>query len=530
MTSGEVSRAPTRLASILCWAAGVLVAVYAVIAFAVAPAMYPDSGWGILVAESMKRGGPVNHLVEPDPENLARDTSAFSALWSPGQYMLPLAFELLGLHLGSAVVTVTTLFTALGLVGWHALYRSWNFPPLSAAIAIALIAGSRAFALPFGIYNGGEVLLFGTAPWFLLLLGRWRALSVRQAAGIFAAIAVVVFMKLSGLVLAYAALAALVVYDLWPPSAARLRRPAMAALIAGAFAVAFYLVWLSKGATAATGAGGVSTVLVWAELVPRFLEGWAAAFFGMLSLGDLARRIFLYPHHPILASLDTLYLVASVPVLALMAWMGRHLARTHPDYVRFAAATAFFYIVVMTAIYATGGSINMEDRFFRSLSLLLLIGAVHVVATSGLAIRLPLAAGATAVVIYGISSYFVRADYNFHAPLGARGFRHYTLTHDGLALVKQELAGPFDRDDTVVWVISPEIALEIPGARIIPTGEAPGDLTPRSYKGRVAKVFVLVRQALVDDGRADTILKAFRDYDPSRWVAKPLGDFTLYAQ
>jgi hypothetical protein len=74
--------------------------------------------------------------------------------------------------------------------------------------------------LPFGIYNGGELLLFGTAPWFLVLLGRWRALTIAQSVGIVIAMGVVTFMKLSGAVIAYAALAATVVYDVLPPAMA----------------------------------------------------------------------------------------------------------------------------------------------------------------------------------------------------------------------------------------------------------------------------------------------------------------------
>lgn len=525
MTSAGKPAGSARLASILCWAAGLLVAVYALVAFAVAPAMYTDSAWGMLVSDSMKRGGPFNHLVEPAAEDLARESSRFIALWSPGQYLLPAVFEWMGLSLGSALVVVASLFTGLGLAGWHALYRRWGFSPLGSALAIALIAGSRALALPFGIYNGGEVLLFGTIPWFLLLLGKWRALSPLQAVGIFAALGVVAFMKLSGLVMAFAALAALVVCDLWPPSPARLRRPLMAALIAGAFAAVFHVLWLSRGVTAADGDG-----VAWADLLPRFVEGWAAAFLGMLSLGDLAMRLFQHPARPVLESLDMLYLAVGIPALALMVHAGRRLAGSHPDYVRFAGATALFYVLLMTAIYVRGGSINMEDRFFRPLSFMLLIGMVEAVMASRPVLRLPLAALAAASVIYGVGSYVVHAAHNLASPLGARGFRHHTLTHDGLALLKKELAGPLDQADTVVWVTSPEIALEILHARVIPADDTPGEFTDRSYMGRVGRAFVVVPAAFVADGRATALLKALRGYDPDRWAARSSGSFTLYSQ
>jgi hypothetical protein len=516
-------------ASIIYWTVAALVAVYAVVAFVVGPAMYPDSAWGFVISDSMMRGGPFNHVVEPAQDDLARDSSTFSALWSPGQYMLPYALELLGLQLGPALVVVTTVLTVLGLVGWQVLYRSWGFPSLSVAIAVGLIAGTRTLALPFGIYNGGEVLLFGVTPWFLLLLERWRALTVVQALGIVAAMAVVAFMKLSGILFATAALAAAVVHDLWPPSIGRLRRPIMATLIAVVFAAGFYVLWLSKGTTAATGSSG-STAMAWIDLVPRFLQGWAATFFGMLSLGDLARRVFQHHAYPILESLDTLHLVASIPALALTAYMCRRLAGAHAGYVRFALAMSVFYIAAMAVIYASGGDMRMAERFFRPLSLVLLVGVVHAVVTSGRTLQLPLAAVAAVSVVYGVGSYFVHIRQNLQYPMSAHGFRHRELSHDTVALLKRELAGPFDRKNTVVWVTAPETSLDLPHVRVMLSGSTKRELEHRSYNGRVGKLFVLVSADMVAEGRAAAMLKAFRDYDPDRWTATSLGDATLYSQ
>lgn len=526
MAVGDVLRGSPRLISNLY--VGVLVAVYAVIGILVAPALYSDSGWGFLVADSMERGGPFNHLLEPDEENIARDKSWFVALWSPAQYVLPHALERLGLPLGSALIIIATLFTASGLVGWQVLYRSWGFPPLTVAIALVVMASSRATALPFGIYNGGEVLLFGSAPWFLLLLGRWSALALRHAVGVLIAGAIIVLVKLSGLVLVLAALAATVVYDLWPPSLAKLRRPVMAAAIVVALGAAFHLLWLSRGMT--TVAPGND--MVWAESPFRFAQGCAAAVFGMFSLGDLLRRIFQQPPHPLLDSVETLYLVGAIPSIALMFFVYRRLRATHRDYVRFTLAMGLFYIAIMAAIFVHdgGGLAFMEDRFYRPLSLTLLIGAVHAVAVAGAALRVPLAALAALSVAYGVTSYFARVDHNLRSPLGARGIRHHILSHDGLALIRQELAGPFERADTVIWVIAPEIAFELPQMRVIPTGEAPEDLTGQSYNGRVGKLFILVPATMVADGRAGIMLRAFNDYDPGRWTTKSLGDYTLYFQ
>jgi hypothetical protein len=248
------------------------------------PEMYSDPAYGFLVWDSMMRGAAFNHAVGPDLADITRNASEFLTVWSPGQYVFPGILQAFGATIGVSMTIVSTVFTALGLWGWYRLYRSWAFPATSAAVAIAITAGSRYVALPFGIYNGGEVLLFGALPWFLLLLGRWSSLSPAQAAGLFAAVVGVAFMKLSGIVFAFAALGAIVVYDVVPLRRIRWRRPLTVAAMAVVFAGLLYWLWLSQGWTPVAPKRGST----WHLLLPRSAESFAAAVMGMFSLGDLA--------------------------------------------------------------------------------------------------------------------------------------------------------------------------------------------------------------------------------------------------
>ena len=486
--------------------------------------MYSDSAYGFLVWDSMVRGAAFNRWLLPDFGDIARDQSLFMAVWSPGQYLLAGPLEWAGLGLGAAMNVVTTVFAALGLVGWYRFYRSWNFPSASAVLAIAITAGSRHFALPFGIYNGGEVLLFGGMPWFLLLLRRCAALAPRQALTLLAALVAVAFLKLSGIVFAVSALAALVIYDLWPLHAIKWRRPLTAALLVSVFMAAFYFFWISKGWTAIDAKNGGA----WASLPLRFLEGWAAATMAMFSLGDLAARILQRPGQQMLQNLDSIYLIASVPALALLVWSGRRLRASQADYLRFAGAVAVFYVLAMALIYAKGGALLMEDRFYRPLALVLLVGVVHAVSSARPAIRLPLGALAAATMVYGVSSYVVRLQHNLHAPLGSRGFHHGTLTADGLALMRREL-GTGDKE-AVIWTMMPEIALEARPGRALVNAELEGQLGVRIYKGRASQVLVFVDDKMIKDGKAEIVLKSFVDYDRAKWVATKAGDTTLFAQ
>jgi hypothetical protein len=513
-----------RIPRLLVRAIAVLVAVYAIAAFVVSPEMYTDSAYGFLVWDSMVRGASFNHWILPDFADIARDQDLFMAVWSPGQYIFAGPLERAGLGLGAAMNIVTTVFTVLGLFGWYRLYRTWNFSAASAVLAIAVTACSRHFALPFGIYNGGEVLLFGGMPWFLLLLGRCATLESRQVIAVLAAFVAVAFLKLSGIVFAFAALAAIVVYDLWPPRGIRWRRPLTATAMLAVFMAALYFFWISRGWTAIEGKGGAA----WASLLPRFLEGWAAAVMAMFSLGDLAARVFQRPGQQMLENLDLAYLAASVPALALLVWSGRRLRASHPEYLRFAGATAIFYVAAMALIYARGGDILMEDRFYRPLALVLLVGVVQAVATANAAIRLPLGALAAATMVYGVSSYAVRLQHNLHAPLGSRGFHHGTLTHDGLALLRRELKGA--DSGTVIWVTMPEIALEARQVRVLVNAGVERELETRTYKGRAVRVLVFVDDRTTSTKGEEIVLKAFVGYERSKWVAARLGDSTVFSQ
>src|SRR5476649_1597046 len=111
MTDAEyTARAAKRASSVLHALTGLLVLIYAAGTFLVGTSIYSDSGWGFLVADSMAQGGSFNHLIEPDPDNIANDTSWFVAAWSPGQYLLPYALERLGFRLGQSINIVTTFF------------------------------------------------------------------------------------------------------------------------------------------------------------------------------------------------------------------------------------------------------------------------------------------------------------------------------------------------------------------------------------------------------------------------------------
>ena len=60
--------------------------------------------------------------------------------------------------------------------------------------------------------------------------------------------------------------------------------------------------------------------------------------------------------------------------------------------------------------------------------------------------------------------------------------------------------------------------------------ESIADLRKQIRRGRVDRLYVIVQQKLVDNGKADEILRSFVDYPIERWAKIPLGDFVCFYQ
>ena len=522
--------ATSRGATAIYVLTGLIVLAYATSIAIVGPSMYADQGTGFLALEAMRRGGPFNQLPIPDPADISRDMDFFVAWWSPGQYLVPAAFEALRFDLGQAITVTVALCSAVGLVGLHFLYRSWGFPPLSIAITLLLLAGSRLFSHQFAYYGGGEILLFALTPWFLLLLFRMREFSPGKAVCVFVAIAVLTVAKLSGLVLAVAAIAAMEIVDLASARPGKLRRLLGAGITLAVFAVAFKLFWLSRGETPTTHALAVfSPERILTHAIPSFV----ACFTSILSAGDLAKAALMHPEHGMLKTTTPFYLLAALPVALLAYFAGQQISKSHPDYFRFAAALTIVFALVMTAVFVRGGEVSLEDRHFRQIGLVLAIGVVHAALSWQWPLRLGAAGLALVLVAYSGATFVVKLQRHIASAKSDQGFRHMVLSQPALDFIRTNLNKPF-KGNSLVVVPSAEIALELPNRRTV---EIPADFRTHddlrqrySYRGRVDDLGVLLPTNMIENGKAALVLAAFKDYPTDGWTVTPLGDFTYFSQ
>lgn len=509
-----------------------LVIGYAVVGAVVRPGMFSDSGWGFLGWDTQVRASTLNHSVGPHPNDISRDIERFMSTWTPGQHVLPGLVERLGADLGLAIVVVVTVFSALGLAGWYMLYRAFGFPLPTAALALLVIACSRFFNLSFSIYTGGEVLLFGVTPWFVLLAWRLRALRWTSVPALIAGIAVLVFVKLSGIIFGAAVVgSAAVCGDRAWATRDTLRKLIVAGVTVVLTGVIFYFAWYSRGITAAN--------IMVESLHPDGPIFYVALSVGSLwsaslSLLDFANWLLLHPSRPVLESVAApvyVFLPLSIATL-VVTW--RRLDAAYGEYLRFALAIAAAVAAFLVLMWMAGRTVGLEERHFRAPSLILLAGVVHAfTATKSRLLQVLFATVAGLACLYGLASFVARTETSLRHPLGQRGVRLLNVSPEVIAFIRKiDLPGP-DARKTLVFLPSPEIALEVRNARkwsnhadFQPIDELARDI----HRGHVERLYVIVRRKLVGDGKAAAILKSFVDYPPDGWKEVPLGDFVCFYQ
>lgn len=294
--------------------------------------MYSDSGWGFVCWYTQPRASAFNNSLGLDFSNIAAEVEGFMSTWTPGQHVLPGLLEKLGMSLGLAIIVVVAVFTALGLFGWFTLYRSFGFSRQTTAAALLIVSCTRFFNLSFTNYTGGEVLLFGVAPSFILMAWKLRELRWFAVLPLLAGTVVMVFAKLSGIIISGAVIggAAICGDDAWRRRDT-VRKLVVAAVTIGLMGAIFYVSWYKRGVTAASIPAEIHSdgLLFYVSFVVGSL--WSSA----LSLLDLSNYLFLNPGRKILQSGDAMAYACFPLSLATYTITWVRLRHSYGEYLRF---------------------------------------------------------------------------------------------------------------------------------------------------------------------------------------------------
>jgi hypothetical protein len=533
----QASTADYRRATVL---ALVLCGLLTFAGLLVPPSMSHDAGWGMQELRTLRAGGPINGIVAPDPADISRDQASHVTWWSPGQYLIPGALTLLGLRLGTALTITAGVSLLCCLLGWIHVAKHFRLSPLTTTLVVAFIATFRYSTLPFGVYNGGEILLQGLTPWLILAGCRIPAMSVLRAAGLaFLAILVAFFAKLTGVMVASAALLAGSVEVL-----VRLRR-ITAGMVAGAVGATLgfgvlYAAWFSRGTTPASGTG-------WSFHISYVLFALGAPWGAGISWTDMLTSVLFNARHPLLrggaengdVSVILWLLLPPILLFVTVVLKGWQQCIRDENLSQLLTITALFYAVcamAMSEIFLHGSDVSLEERHLRAAGTLIFVCVLAVASRLSRNSMSRLAA----VGLCGLMSLYGCLAFAYRAVSTKRGeIDHYSETHQpsidksGIEFLRTAFAR--EGRDALFVLPSPDVASAFPpSARILSNHiefDTEAIISARTYRGKVrGPLYVIMPTDIAQSIKGPLVLKEFVDYPFDAWKTRNLGSSTVFVQ
>lgn len=495
-----------------------LCGIYVAAALAIRPSLMPDPAYGLLVHKSMRAGAPWNHMVEPDPANLARDISYFYAVWSPGQYALPGWLIDAGLSTGRAVAIVSGAASLAGLAAWLWLFRTLQYDRVSAVLACVIIAASRAFNYSFVSYVGSDVLAFAAFP---LLAGtivrlqapRWRAPLAAAAVliGFFAKNSLPIY--LGAWIVAHA-ISELRTRGVASSAVRGSLLPVAAALAA---IITIQLAYTSRGWNPLAYDPVVSTSPA-SYVLPSAMPVLAGT-----GWDDFLSRLFSHPARTAVA-FDYKQSSIVMGALAAASWLGALVAlrRRQTPHVLMLFVFSVLVTLAFTVIFATGSAASLElSRHYRLVGYVWLPLLVHVALTARRAIAVVALLALAMPCIYGGASFAANWRRHYAQRASHSGYLQVTqlqMTPTIVALLRtldRELPG----ESSVVVTPAPMYALEFTRARVLATS-AVSDSVDRirvvRRAGTVDNLVVIAEVPAMSTERQQALLDTFTGYQQWR--------------
>jgi hypothetical protein len=505
---------------------GTGVFVLGVVLFLVPPAVFPDPGTGFHVLRSMELGSSFNTLVTPDQDDISRNHIEFLTWWSPGQYLIPYLFKLIApINLGQAIALTVAAGGVVGLLGFYYLFKKLGFTPLTCAISLVFIVCQHAFMVPYVFYNGGEILLFAFAGWFLygcvaidkpgvillafVLFSGWIGFFCKSSfMWIYVAGLCCLWIRLSG----YRSS----VWK-WINSGIWLAIPAAMSVIA------IYVFFLSKGSTPASASGGIRVTL------QAFFYPLASPVLAGFSADDLVHGLIYHTGKSIFD------LTWSIVILILLALCSILLIAAIIQWVQQASyklLVLVFYIAAMfffSWVYLRQLTISYEARHFRIIGLLIVPAVIELARKARLGYQIIFALVFIGIgyssLTYLIKGYHINKNVNARGDTGiAQLYVDQPALNSIITLDKQ------NRNAIFVFVCN-DLGLEIRHNRMITLRPIGDDLKINAddyrYDGHAGPLYIVLPESY-NGPKEKMIIKSFQGY--TGWNVSMLSDkYVLYS-
>ena len=501
------------------------------------PSLSHDASWGMQEWRTLSAGGPFNTTISPDPADISRDQASFVTWWSPGQYLIPGILTLLGIRLGTALAITVGASLLCCLLGWIQVAKHFGLSPRTAMLVVAFIATFRYSTLPFGIYNGGEILLQGLTPWVILVGCRIPSVSVLRAAALAFFVVWIAFLaKLTGVMVASAALLIGCVEVL-----VRSRR-ITAGMVAGAVGAilayaSLHFVWFSRGSTPASGTG-------WSFRFGDVFFALAAPWGAGTSWGDMLTALFRRSalDEPTEGHLPSVFLWCLLPPVILFLTVilkGRLQGSYDANLSRLLRITVGFYILcalAMSAIFLHGGDVSLEERHLRAAGMLIFVCVLAMTShmSRSSVSRLAVLTLCGLMSLYGCFAFAHRARSAKRGEIDSYSRTQQTNVDEG-AIEFARAAFTREGHNALFVLPSPEVACALsPSARVLSNRiefESEATILARTYHGKVqGRLYVIMPTRIAESVKGTLLLKEFIDYPFDAWESHSLGSSTVFVQ
>lgn len=501
-----------------------LTVILGILLYTAPPAVFPDPANGFRVMQSMEAGGPFNHLVGPDQEDIAKNSSEFLTWWSPGQYLIPYTFKALGTNTGQASALTITLCQLIGLAGLYAFFKKIGFSPIVSALSLLFIACQQFFVVPYVFYNGGEILFFAFAGWFLY------GSTVIKGPGW----QLVLFVLFAGWVGFFCKSSMLWIYGagilyLWirlsvqKGSADWLKNAVWIAIPAIISITTIWLFYLSKGESPASATNGLK--FTWKTLGFPLASPLLSGF----SVDDLSHGLIYHTDTPIFS--HSMSIVVLVLLAILSVWLVCRILKKVQD-ANYRMLIKVFYtasILFFSYAYLRQMSISYEARHFRIIGLIVIPGAIYLISKSKTIYR-----GAFALMWIGIaitSIVYAAKGYLYNKNKSAHGMSGIAQQAIDQKSLNQILALDEQNTNATFVFVNESLGLEIKHNRVITLQPISDDLRINfddyEYDGHAGPLYIILPESY-NGPKEKFVLKAFPNY--KGWYGSMLSDnYVMYA-
>ncbi|GAA3975222.1 hypothetical protein [Mucilaginibacter dorajii] len=500
----------SQIHNIILYSLYFIVLLLGVLIFIAPTSIFPDPSWGFQVLQKMQAGGAFNIAVKPDQQDLGKNYSEFLSWWSPGQYLIPYFFKsVFGVNTGQASALTTTICGLLGITGLFAFFKKAGFTPTLAAVSVLVIAVQQAFITPYVFYNGGEVLLFGFAGWFL-----YGCISMDKAGWKLA-----LFILLSGWIGFFCKSSFLWVYGagclyLWISLSQKqlkvtewIKNGAWIAIPAILSFVVIELLYLSKGANPAGQTAGF--LLSWQSLAFPLASPLLAGF----SVDDIFHGLIFHSNAAVVGATGAVLILLLSAIVSVILVV--NVIRLVPNK-KYSLLVLVFYaasVLFFGYSFLRQASISYEARHFRVIGLLVTPGIVYLVSLWKQPFKI--AFGVVCLFIAGLSLRYFIPSYIHNKNISAKGTSGLAQMFIDQPSLDEIISLDKKNTNALFVFISPDLGLEINHNRYITLDPISADIKidydDYVHYGHAGPIFILLPASYMGP-KSNIIRKCFPGY------------------